>query len=109
MKLLRYGPAGQEKPGALDAWGQVRDLSVLIEDIGGDTLLPLTLARLRQLDLESLPRVPGTPQRDLRLGPCVGPGGQVHLYWPELCRSRGRVRACRCRPSRWCSANGPAP
>jgi 2,4-diketo-3-deoxy-L-fuconate hydrolase len=76
MKLLRYGPAGQEKPGALDAWGQVRDLSVLIEDISGDTLLPLTLARLRQLDLESLPRVPGTPQRDLRLGPCVGRVGK---------------------------------
>ncbi len=68
MKLLRYGPPGQEKPGALDAWGNVRDLSALIEDIGGETLLPQSLARLRQLDLESLPRVDGTPQRG-RLGP----------------------------------------
>lgn len=76
MKLLRYGPIGREKPGALDVWGNVRDLSALIEDIGGDTLLPQNLSRLRQLDLESLPQVEGTPQRDLRLGPCVAGVGK---------------------------------
>lgn len=76
MKLLRFGPPGQEKPGALDACGNVRDLSALIEDVGGDALLPQNLSRLRQLDLASLPRVDGTPQRDLRLGPCVAGVGK---------------------------------
>jgi len=49
MKLLRYGPKGQEKPGLLDAQGQVRDLSAVIDDIGGAALLPESLAHLRTL------------------------------------------------------------
>ena len=76
MKLLRYGPAGQEKPGVLDAQGRVRDLSGHIADLAGSALLPDTLARLGQLDVDSLPLVPGTPQHDLRLGPCVGAVGK---------------------------------
>jgi hypothetical protein len=36
MKLLRYGKAGQERPGLLDVDGKVRDLSALIEDLNGD-------------------------------------------------------------------------
>lgn len=76
MKLLRYGPPGQEKPGLLDAAGRVRDLSGLIGDIGGEHLLPLSLARLRLLDESSLPLVPGLPQQDLRLGPCVAQVGK---------------------------------
>ena len=76
MKLLRYGPVGQEKPGVLDAAGQVRSLSALVDDIGGATLLPERLAHLRSLDLTSLPLVPGVPQQDLRLGPCVAKVGK---------------------------------
>ena len=76
MKLLRYGPVGQEKPGVLDATGQVRSLSALVDDIGGATLLPESLAHLRSLDLTSLPLVPGVPQQDLRLGPCVAKVGK---------------------------------
>jgi len=76
MKLLRYGPVGQEKPGVLDAMGQVRSLSALVDDIGGATLLPESLAHLRSLDLTSLPLVPGVPQQDLRLGPCVAKVGK---------------------------------
>ena len=38
MKLLRYGPKGQEKPGLLDAEGKIRDLSKIVDDIAGDTL-----------------------------------------------------------------------
>ena len=72
MKLLRYGPAGQEKPGVLDAQGQVRDLSGVIPDLAGNALLPASLARLQALAIDTLPIVPGTPQKDLRLGPCVG-------------------------------------
>lgn len=76
MKLLRYGPAGHEKPGVLDTQGQVRDLSAHIPDVAGSALLPESLAQLQQLDISTLPRVPGTPQLDLRLGPCVGAVGK---------------------------------
>lgn len=72
MKLLRYGVAGQEKPGVLDAAGRVRDLSGWIDDVAGDFLLPESLERLRNVDIGTLPLVPGAPQHDLRLGPCVG-------------------------------------
>jgi len=67
MKLLRYGPAGQEKPGILDAAGAVRDLSGVIPDITGDVLSPAALAKIAALDVNSLPKVAGSP----RLGPPV--------------------------------------
>ncbi|WP_269931845.1 fumarylacetoacetate hydrolase family protein [Aminobacter sp. HY435] len=72
MKLLRYGPMGNEKPGLLDDAGRVRDLSSIVADIAGDVLTPEGLARLRGIDPASLPVVAGTPQQDLRLGACVG-------------------------------------
>jgi 2-keto-4-pentenoate hydratase/2-oxohepta-3-ene-1,7-dioic acid hydratase in catechol pathway len=72
MKLLRYGPAGEEKPGLLDSTGAIRDLSGVVPDISKDTLLPHSLDRLRQIDPATLPRVSGTP----RLGPCVGHVGK---------------------------------
>ncbi|WP_294765338.1 fumarylacetoacetate hydrolase family protein [uncultured Rhodoferax sp.] len=76
MKLLRYGLPGQEKPGVLDAQGRVRDLSGHIADVAGAALLPESLVRLRGVNTESLPLVAGTPQQDLRLGPCVGNVGK---------------------------------
>jgi 2,4-diketo-3-deoxy-L-fuconate hydrolase len=76
MKLLRYGQKGQEKPGVLDAQGRVRDLSGIVADIAGHHLTPQELDKLRALDLDSLPLVDGTPQQDLRLGPCVGAVGK---------------------------------
>ena len=72
MKLLRYGPKGQEKPGILDGAGQIRDLSGHVADIGGAALSPAGLAAIAALNMESLPLVAGTPQQDIRLGPCVG-------------------------------------
>jgi 2,4-diketo-3-deoxy-L-fuconate hydrolase len=72
VKLLRYGLPGQEKPGVLDSQGRVRDLSDLIPDVTGAVLLPHSLERLRATDIESLPLVSGVPQKDLRLGACVG-------------------------------------
>ncbi|MBL8470232.1 MAG: fumarylacetoacetate hydrolase family protein [Rhodocyclaceae bacterium] len=68
MKLLRYGPPGQEKPAALDRSGRLRDLSAVVPDIAGATLAPPALARLAALDLDSLPEVP----QGVRLGACVG-------------------------------------
>ncbi|MCA0858770.1 fumarylacetoacetate hydrolase family protein [Phaeobacter italicus] len=76
MKLLRFGAPGTEKPGVLDAEGRVRDLSAHVTDIAGDTLLPERMAELRALDISTLPVVAGTPQKDLRLGPCVGRTGK---------------------------------
>lgn len=76
MKLLRYGPLGQEKPGCLDRDGQVRDLSAHVDDIAGEALLPKSIARLQALALDDLPVVPGTPQADMRLGACVGNVGK---------------------------------
>ena len=72
MKLLRYGPAGQEKPGLLDAKGRLRDLSGHVPDIAGEVLLPQGLARLAALDTDTLPLVDGSP----RLGPCVAGTGK---------------------------------
>ncbi|ODT06907.1 MAG: ureidoglycolate lyase [Mesorhizobium sp. SCN 65-20] len=72
MKLLRYGPKGNEKPGILDSAGRVRDLSGVVDDIAGDVLTPEGLARLRAVEISALPLVEGTPQNDLRLGACVG-------------------------------------
>ncbi|WP_251879246.1 fumarylacetoacetate hydrolase family protein [Achromobacter sp. Marseille-Q4954] len=57
MKLLRYGAKGAEKPGMLDARGQVRDLSAVLPDIGAATLTRAGLAPLRALDPASLPLV----------------------------------------------------
>ena len=71
MKLLRYGPAGQEKPGLLDGQGRIRDLSGHVPDIDQRSLGPDGLARLAALAPESLPVVAGEP----RLGvPVAGIG-----------------------------------
>jgi 2,4-diketo-3-deoxy-L-fuconate hydrolase len=68
MKLLRYGPVGQEKPGLIDRDGNIRDLSGAVRDIDGEALAPASLERLRRLDPATLPLVTDAP----RLGPCVG-------------------------------------
>jgi len=62
MKLLRYGPAGQERPGLLDADGNIRDLSGLLDDITPRTLAPSSLAALKALDPRQLPLVGGAPR-----------------------------------------------
>lgn len=67
MKLLRFGPVGQEKPGILDAQNRIRDLSGIVADIGGETLSDEGLAKLRALDLDSLPLAP----EGVRYGACV--------------------------------------
>lgn len=73
MKLLRFGPKGQEKPGLIDADGIMRDLSSVVADIAGDVLSDDGLARLRALDPSMLPRAP----EGVRLGACVGRVGKM--------------------------------
>jgi 2-keto-4-pentenoate hydratase/2-oxohepta-3-ene-1,7-dioic acid hydratase in catechol pathway len=73
MKLVRFGPAGQEKPGIVDADGKIRDLSSIVPDIAGDALSPSGLTRIRNAAISNLPVVPaGT-----RIGPCVGKVGNL--------------------------------
>jgi 2-keto-4-pentenoate hydratase/2-oxohepta-3-ene-1,7-dioic acid hydratase in catechol pathway len=67
MRLVRYGEAGKEKPGILDAQGSIRDLSGSVKDIDGGALSPEGLAKLRGINVDSLPKVSGNP----RLGPPV--------------------------------------
>ncbi|MEL4374548.1 fumarylacetoacetate hydrolase family protein [Brucella cytisi] len=72
MKFLRYGETGQEKPGLLDADGDIRDLSAHVGDLSGAALSPDALAKLGAIDINSLPKVEGNP----RLGPCVAGTGK---------------------------------
>jgi 2-keto-4-pentenoate hydratase/2-oxohepta-3-ene-1,7-dioic acid hydratase in catechol pathway len=72
MKLLRYGPPGQEKPGLLDTTGKIRDLSGVVRDIAGEALTAAGLSKLAALDTSKLPVVPD----GVRLGPCVGRVGK---------------------------------
>ena len=72
MKLLRFGPRGHEKPGLLDADGNIRDLSGIVDDIAGETLSDAGLLRLRAIDPASLPLAPA----GVRYGPCVGRVGK---------------------------------
>jgi 2-keto-4-pentenoate hydratase/2-oxohepta-3-ene-1,7-dioic acid hydratase in catechol pathway len=73
VKLLRAGEAGNERPALLDGEGQLRDLSAVVSDIGGDVLLPESLARVRALDTSRLPKIAGSP----RIGPCVAGVGKI--------------------------------
>ena len=71
MKLVRYGTAGNEKPGIIDRDGGIRDLSGHVGDIGGAVLSRAGLGRLAAIDLNSLPLV----NAGVRLGPCVARPG----------------------------------
>jgi 2,4-diketo-3-deoxy-L-fuconate hydrolase len=64
MKLLRYGSVGQEKPGALDSQGRIRDLSLLVPDLTPEWLSPERLSALAAIDLEKMPLV----DSDVRIG-----------------------------------------
>jgi 2,4-diketo-3-deoxy-L-fuconate hydrolase len=57
MRLLRFGPLGQERPGALDDDDVLRDLSEHVDDISPRLLSPPALARLASIDLRTLPKV----------------------------------------------------
>ena len=62
MKLVRYGNPGKEKPGLIDAQGQLRDLSAVVKDITPDQLGDAALAKLAKLKVDKLPLVKGKPR-----------------------------------------------
>ena len=72
MKLLRFGNVGEEKPGAIDSNGIIRDLSSIINDLNGQSIDDLTVERLRKINLKSLPAV----SNNIRIGPCIGSVGK---------------------------------
>ncbi|UJW83886.1 fumarylacetoacetate hydrolase family protein [Devosia sp. SL43] len=72
MKLLRVGAKGAEKPAILAEDGSIRDLSGIVGDIGGDTLTPEGLAKIRAVDIGVLPKLSSSD----RIGPCVGNVGK---------------------------------
>lgn len=72
MKLLRYGPLGQEKPGIIDENGDIRCLANIVSDIDGTTLSSDSLQHIQTLNLTSLPLV----SSDVRLGACVANVGK---------------------------------
>ena len=72
MKLLRFGPSGAEKPGLIDADGQIRDLSGVVDDIAGDVLSDAGLAKIAAIDPATLPLAPAGS----RYGPCVAKVGK---------------------------------
>ena len=74
MKLVRYGQKGSEKPGLLDADGNLRDLSHEFSDFGADSMTAQALQAIKDLDIKDLPVVDGKP----RLGvPLTGIGKLV--------------------------------
>jgi len=71
LKLVRFGPVGQEKPGLVDHDGQLRDLSAHVRDITPDVLSDEALERIAAIPVDQLPLVQGDP----RLGvPLTGIG-----------------------------------
>ena len=72
MKLVRFGSAGQEQPGLIDADGAVRDLSGVVGDLTPETLGIEQLQRLKDIDPQSLPLAPA----GVRIGPCVAKPGK---------------------------------
>ncbi len=75
MKLLRYGLPREERPGCLDADGNIRDLAAAVADIDPNVISPEGLRRLRSIPLDGLPVIPvGT-----RLGPPIAGIGKLVL------------------------------
>ena len=72
MKLLRVGKKGEEKPAALDKNGKIRDISSHIKDFNPDNLNFETVNKLSNVNLETLPEIPGSE----RIGPCVSKPGK---------------------------------
>ena len=72
MKLVRFGAAGDEKPGVIDEHGNLRDLSAYIEDITAQNLSDEKLSELSKINLNTLPIM----DKSTRLGPCVSGVGK---------------------------------
>ncbi|MGH6925579.1 MAG: fumarylacetoacetate hydrolase family protein [Propylenella sp.] len=89
MKLVRYGAKGSEKPGSIDAKGQLRDLSAEVADFRPELMTSDLTARLARLDPASLPAVSGNP----RLGSPVARTGHfiaIGLNYADHAKESGQ-------------------
>ncbi|NVD73689.1 fumarylacetoacetate hydrolase family protein [Duganella sp. BJB1802] len=73
MKLLRFGPKGNEKPGLIDAQGQLRDLSGVLPDLTSAHLGRASLDRIASIDASQLPAV----TEPVRYAPIVADIGKL--------------------------------
>ncbi len=89
MRLLRYGPKGEEKTGILDADGAVRDLSAHCPVLAGDAVSVDALARLKEIDPASLPRIDGSP----RIGQALAWVGNFHCIGLNYARHAAETGA----------------
>ncbi len=89
MKLVRYGRAGAEKPGLIDADGKVRDLSRVVKDITPDVLSPAGLKKLRAANVARLPVVAGRPRLGCPLAD-IGKMVCIGLNYTDHAREVGR-------------------
>ena len=89
MKLVRYGRAGAEKPGVIDAAGALRDLSRVVKDITPDVLSPAGLKRLRGAKIDRLPIVRGHPRLGYPLA-AIGKMVCIGLNYSDHAREVGR-------------------
>ena len=62
IRLVRFGPIGEEKPGLVDAQNQIRDLSAFVDDFTPDQLSDEALERIAQIPMNQLPVVEGDPR-----------------------------------------------
>jgi len=62
MKLLRYGPVGQERPGIVDSQGRIRSLSPAVQDLTPEVISPEGLKVLAAIEPDRLPLVEGKPR-----------------------------------------------
>ena len=67
LRLVRYGPIGEEKPGLLDDQNQIHDLSAFIEDITPSQLSDEALEEIAEIPLDQIPVVPGDPRLGIPL------------------------------------------
>jgi 2-keto-4-pentenoate hydratase/2-oxohepta-3-ene-1,7-dioic acid hydratase in catechol pathway len=77
-----------EKPGIIDADGNLRSLAKVVKDIDGDALSAAGLAKIRKTNIAKLPKVAGKP----RIGACVGNVGKyvaIGLNYEDHARESG--------------------
>lgn len=89
MKLLRFGSAGQERPGVLGSDGVIRDLSGRLPDLTPEQLSPDALRRLSGLDCATLPAVAGQPRLGVPvagIGKFIAVGLNYADHAAETCR-----------------------
>ena len=62
LRLVRFGPLGEERPGIIDERNRIHDLSAFIDDITPDQLSDAALEEIAAIPINQLPLVQGDPR-----------------------------------------------